>query len=372
MSVSTDSPPPSAPGPTQISRIQYAEGGSWPLIGRHILNVILMVLTLGLYRFWAITKMRQILWRRIRFDGQPLEYTGTGLEIFLGFVRVFLIVLLPLGILYAIVALILSGGAAGTSLLAVQTADILYGVVILLLIELGRFLSWRYRISRTRWRGIRGRIDLAVTSYFKVAVGSALMLVFTGWILKPVVDLYRAKAVIDALNVGGLKGRYLGGLFHLFGLWIGIGVAYLVVVGLLIFSVSTVAAVFAITPSFDQSDQIVAFFGGALVGSLVATFLISVYRVAFWRLICKMSRVGPVQASFSGTALGYAWLTLGNWLILVFSLGLLAPITWERKIRYLAANVTFTGVPDPATLRQVEEDDGAIGGEGLAGDFDIA
>ena len=373
MSLTHDAPIP-AQTPA-VSRITYTEGGTWRLVGRHILNVVLMILTLGIYRFWAISLMRQILWRRIRFDGQPLEYTGNGLEIFLGFVRVFLIILLPLGIIYTLVELILERSGQGADPNTLEIVDLLYAFVIFMLWEMGRFLSWRYRISRTRWRGIRGRIELTASQYLQVAVTSALMVVLSGWLLKPIVDLYRARKVIDALNVGGLRGRYVGGIYRLLGLWLGIWLVYGMVaigaIGFFIFKMTT--SEYPSGSTFGAETELVLNWMLFSVGVMVfGTYLLCIYRVAFWRWICKVSNVGPVRATFHGTALGYTWLTLGNWLILIFSIGLLAPITWERKIRYLAANLTITGMPDPADLRQVEEDDNAFGGEGLAGDFDIA
>lgn len=363
------------PASGTVSEIEYAEGGTWRLIRRHLLNVVLMILTLGLYRFWAITVMRQILWRRIRLAGQALEYTGTGLEIFLGFLRVFLIVLLPLGIIYMLIELMVERSAPAADLNTLQAIDFGYAMVILMLIEMGRFLSWRYRISRTRWRGIRGRIELTASKYLQVAVASALMIILSGWLLKPIVDLYRARMVIGALNVGGLSGRYVGGVFRLLGVWIAIWLVYgVAIVGAVVYFFSrTTLSLLGPASGLDTEAQSV-FEGFAIffVLAVLGIHLLCVYRVAFWRWVCKVSSVGPVRVAFNGTAISLTWLTLVNWLILILSVGLLAPVTWERKIRYLAANVVVYDMPDPADLRQVGEDDSSIGGEGLAGDFDIA
>lgn len=358
------------PGSSSISTLEYTEGGAWPLIRRHVINVALMILTLGLYRFWAITIMRQILWRRIRFAGRPLEYTGTGLEIFVGFVRVFLTILLPLGIIFILIELALQREMPTADTGAIEAVDLLYFVVVLMLIEMGRFLSWRYRISRTRWRGIRGRIEHPVGKYLVVAAASAAMIVFSGWLLKPVVDLYRANTILNTLNIGGLKGSYRGGVWALFSTWIGIwiGLALIAVVGVVAwFSLVGIAA-------FSGSETIfyLAMIGFGLAALWVVLYMLSIYRVAFWRLICNLSSVGPARIRFSGTAADMTWLTFGNWLLIGISLGLLAPLTWERKIRYLADKVVVHDMPDPAGLRQVQDDETAIGGEGLAGDFDIA
>ncbi|MDF1793248.1 MAG: DUF898 family protein [Thalassobaculaceae bacterium] len=352
------------------ARIDYAEGGTWPLVRRHLINVALMIVTIGLYRFWAITIMRQIIWRRVRFGGQPLEYTGTGIEIFLGFIRVFLFILLPLGIIFVLVELGLEREMPTANGSAIELVDLVYLVVVLMLIEMGRFLSWRYRISRTRWRGIRGRIELPASNYLIVAAGAAAMIVFSGWLLKPVVDLYRAKNVVGALNIGGLKGIYRGGAWGLLGTWIAIWIGY----GLLAIGCAVVwfwLIGIAMVAGSDTFFGLVILSGGLAVFWL-SLYMFSVYRVAFWHLVCTFSTVGPVRIRFDGSAASLTRLTFGNWLILALSLGLLAPVTWERKIRYMAAHVHVSGMPDPAELRQVGDDDSAIGGEGLAGDFDLA
>ena len=358
------------PGSATVSTLEYTEGGSWPLIRRHVINVALMILTLGLYRFWAITIMRQILWRRIRFAGRPLEYTGTGLEIFLGFVRVFLVILLPLGIIFMLIELGLQREMPTVDAGTVETVDLVYLIAVLMLIEMGRFLSWRYRISRTRWRGIRGRIEHPVGSYLIVAAASAAMIVFSGWLLKPVVDLYRANTILNTLNIGGLKGSYRGGVWALFPTWIGIwiGLALMAIAGF----VAWFWLIGIVAISGSETVFYLAMIGFGLAVFWVVLYMLSIYRVAFWRLICNLSSVGPTRIRFSGSAADMAWLTFGNWLLIGISLGLLAPLTWERKIRYLADKVVVYGMPDPAGLRQVGDDDSAFGGEGLAGDFDIA
>lgn len=360
--------PPS--GPSSVATLTYTEGGTMPLIRRHVVNVALMILTLGLYRFWAITVMRQILWRRIRFAEQPLEYTGTGLEIFIGFVRVFLIVLLPLGIIFMLIELGLQREIPTADPGTIESVDLVYLLVVLMLIEMGRFLSWRYRISRTRWRGIRGRIEHPALGYLLVAAASAAMIVFSGWLLKPVVDLYRASRLLNTLNIGGMKGRYVGGVWAIFPTWIGIwlALAFLAVVGV----VAWFWVIGLVAVAGSETLFFLAMGGFGLGVFWVVLFMLSIYKVAFWEVVCNLSSVGPVRVRFRGNARSLTWLAFGNWLILILSLGLLAPITWERKIRYLAANVVVYDMPDPAGLRQVGDDDSAFGGEGLAGDFDIA
>jgi len=115
-------------------------------------NLLLSIVTLGIYSFWARTRTRHYLWSHTRFIDERLEWTGTGRELFVGFVMALLLVVLPLALIqFAISAFVLRGhpGASGlVGLLTYLTLTYLTGVAI--------FRAIRYRLSRTFWHGIRG------------------------------------------------------------------------------------------------------------------------------------------------------------------------------------------------------------------------
>lgn len=135
-------------------------------------NLLLTIVTLGIYRFWATTRERQYFWSRTRFVDERLEWAGTGLELFIGF----LLVLVVFGIPYIIVtfvaqALVIQGYQAAAYLLTLASL-----VAIFYLYGLARYRALRYRLSRTRWRGIRGGSDdpgfgYGLTYMWKTVVG---------------------------------------------------------------------------------------------------------------------------------------------------------------------------------------------------------
>ena len=51
-------------------------------------NVLLIIVTLGIYRFWAKARERRYLWSRTHFIDDQFEWTGTGKEMFVGFLFV--------------------------------------------------------------------------------------------------------------------------------------------------------------------------------------------------------------------------------------------------------------------------------------------
>jgi len=94
--------PESAPIPVPVSTAPQVAftGRRGPLFKLLLRVTLLTILTLGIYRFWGKVHIRRFFWHNIRLLGDPLEYTGTPMELFLGFLIV-IAALIPLTMAYA-------------------------------------------------------------------------------------------------------------------------------------------------------------------------------------------------------------------------------------------------------------------------------
>lgn len=118
-------------------------------------NLLLTIVTLGFYRFWATTRTRRYLWSRTRFIDDQLEWTGTGIELFKGFLMVLVLLGGPFLLAQlAMPALIMRGMGAVAGLMGFASI-----VLVFYLVGVARFRALRYRLSRTYWHGIRGGSD---------------------------------------------------------------------------------------------------------------------------------------------------------------------------------------------------------------------
>jgi uncharacterized membrane protein YjgN (DUF898 family) len=124
-------------------------------------NLLLTIVTLGVYRFWATARERRYLWSRTRFIDERLEWAGTGLELFFGAILVLLVFLLPYFLAIQVAQALVLRGQEGLGALVTLTAF----VALFYLYGLARYRALRYRLSRTRWRGIRGGSDDPGFSY---------------------------------------------------------------------------------------------------------------------------------------------------------------------------------------------------------------
>ena len=104
------------------------------------------MVTLGIYRFWLATDVRRFLWSNTEIAGEALEYTGTALELLLGFL-IAIALLIPIYAAFFLAALDLGllGQLSGT-------------IAFAALFVLGQYAIYRarrYRLTRTVYRGLR-------------------------------------------------------------------------------------------------------------------------------------------------------------------------------------------------------------------------
>ncbi len=118
-------------------------------------NLLLTIVTLGIYTFWARTRTRRYLWSRTRFIDDQLEWTGTGLELFIGYLIAAVLFILPFGVLNLLLQGVLLRGHQGA---AVLIGAAIY-LALIYLVGVAIFRALRYRLSRTLWHGIRGGSD---------------------------------------------------------------------------------------------------------------------------------------------------------------------------------------------------------------------
>jgi uncharacterized membrane protein YjgN (DUF898 family) len=130
--------------------------GSWTdFMKIAVPNLLLTVVTLGIYRFWATTRERQYLWSQTQFIDERLEWTGTGKELFIGFIMVFFLI----GIPFAIIQLVAQGAIFQGEPVVAGVISLVMVVILFYLTGVAYYRALRYRLSRTYWRGIRGGSD---------------------------------------------------------------------------------------------------------------------------------------------------------------------------------------------------------------------
>ncbi len=157
--------------------------GRWQdFISIGLTNAFLTFVTLGFYRFWATTRERRYLWSKTRFIDDQLEWTGTGGELFIGFIAAFFLLGIPLFVLQ----LIAQGLIFQDQTVIAAIAGIVVYLFLLCLAGFAVFRGLRYRLSRSYWHGIHGGSDNPGFAYgwsyfWKTIVGALPLGLLTPW-----------------------------------------------------------------------------------------------------------------------------------------------------------------------------------------------
>jgi uncharacterized membrane protein YjgN (DUF898 family) len=316
----------------QGERIVGFWGRRGSLFGILMLNAALGMVTFGIYRFWARTRLRQYFWNSIEVDGDLLEYTGRGLELFLGFLIV-IAVLVPLVIGYQFLSIFLQTNMPDIFVVA----NFLYFIAIFWLTRYAYFRARRYRLARTVWRGIRGGQDGSAAGYAWLWFGYAVLSVITlGWAV-PWMTAELQKYEVDNARFGVENFHYEGTGTDLLRYWIPCGIA---------FSIMFLAAIVAVAvnwtelqlifetasdPAADPSvfgDDIGAMLGGmfgiAIIAYVVSIPLYIYFRLAALRYMVNAANLAEVKfvAEFS------AWRIVGYGLLyFLIVIGLVGIVT---------------------------------------------
>jgi uncharacterized membrane protein YjgN (DUF898 family) len=350
-----------------VQKLEY-DGRIGPLYGIFIKNILLSLITLGIYRFWGKTNLRRYAWSHVSLQGQRFEYTGTGGELFIGFLIVFVFYIL-IFIALAVGVVVFGEGFA-------YIGQFVLAVLIFYLVFVAQYAAQNYRLTRTLWSGIRGGMTGSAWSYgFKGLLLSAINVMT----LNLAVPWTTARLIEDRFGnsyFGNTKATLQFSVKPLYPSFLFGFVASVIGLGVLVFVLWTVAmssGVFELQP--DQPSEhvqgmlflliLVGYFGTAFI----LIFAFAPYVAAQFREIARNLELAELRFSSEVTAGRYIGLWLGNMLWLVLTLGLGLPVVIHRSVRFFVNRIEIHGRVDAARLAQTTLDRPRFG-EGLLEAFD--
>ncbi len=352
--------PAAAVAEAPVHRLRHG-GRSGELFAIFLVNLALSILTLGIYRFWGRTRIRRYIWSQTGLLGEPLEYSGRGVELFLGFLFALVLIYGPvLGLFFGLdVELPDPGGDMGGAKLnrLVLFIGILLAAtpVLMLFYYVALFAAYRYRIARTSWLGVRGGMEGSAWRYGFLGLGLGFLNVLTlGW-TKPwadsVVFRYRLGRTWfgngrfgSRLDAGGLYGRYALA-------WIGTALSVPAAVGGLSLIMADGLADTpqdALAPWQLQAAAVAL----ELVPLVVYQLLICGYKAALVRKIARTLSYGEIRFRAEVTFGDVFRLRIPNILLMAFTLGFAYPYVVLRTARFIARHVEFRGDIRTAAIGQ--------------------
>ncbi len=358
-------PPGQVSGSTgEPIRVEYVTQPG--LGGIAITNFLLNVLTLWFYRFWAKTRVRRHVWSSVRVNGEPLEYTGTGKELFFGFLVIMGVFFLPL-------ALIGIGLAAylGPENPALTVFQVVISVVLVTLYGFAIYRARRYRLSRTLWRGIRGALTGSALAYSGKYFAALLLVPMTlGW-SRPAMNLLLAEQMYNDMRFGNqpftFRGR-AGPLYLQYAIcwFLMAGIVLAIVIGGVSLAFSGALEHYGglLESLFDNENRsaeatgLVVF---TLIAGLIVLFLAyqiissivwALYTAREMNLFARYTSFPGVRFDFNATGWSLVTLWLGNLALIILTLGIAQPFVEQRVMRYFCDRLSVDGLVDFSAIRQ--------------------
>ncbi|RHW18992.1 DUF898 domain-containing protein [Sphingomonas gilva] len=338
-------------------------------------NLLLTIVTLGIYRFWATARERRYLWSRTRFIDDRLEWTGTGLELFIGFLLVFALLFLPLLLLNFVLQGLVFRDRPG---IAAAIVVIVY-VLIFYLVGVARFRALRYRLSRTYWHGIRGGADDPGFAYgwsylWKTFVGYLAIGLMVPWSMTSLWNerwrhmSYGPHRFVSEAQWGNIFLRYL--IFYLSPIVLFVLFLVFVFIGGLAFGMSG-----GFDPSTPPNEGVVfAFIVAAaifyLVFFVVMGVIAMIYYSAFYREAVGALSLSDLDFAFTARTMDWIKLFVGNVALVIFTLGIGIIFLRYRNWKFFIDHLEATGEINLDQLTQSATREPGQG-EGLLDAFDI-
>lgn len=341
-----------------------------------IVNLLLTILTVGIYSAWAKVRRLQYFYRNTRLDGSVFDYHGNPVSILKGrLIALALIVFYNVGLELNVVVGVAAAVVFGTALpwLLVQ--------------------SQRFRLHYTSYRGLRFRFSGPVReAYLIYGIPLGLLLVAGlgfGLLAEDDKPNLGALALIGSVYLllilllpylhwriktfqhgnawyGQSRGRFHARARSFYWIY---GQAVLLLVGVGALGASSLLFVDR-TPGAESGAMI---FGVLFVVAIYLAGLgIGPFVMArVQNLVWNRSLLGLIGFDSQVKARRFIWIAVSNLVLILLTLGLFTPFAAVRMYRYRVESVTVLSTTDLAGVVAAQSQDVGAVGEGAADLLDI-
>ena len=331
-------------------------GSGWEYFKIWIVNLLLTIVTLGIYSAWAKVRRNQYFYRNTKLAGASFDYHGKPLAILIG--RLIIVAF------YLVYALMLQ-------------AEPMVAIGLLLLAML--FVPWliqksfKFKLHNSSYRGLRFKFAGSLGGAYKTFLLWPILTPFTLYLLAPFTH-QRIKQYQHGNSLFGQTrfsfGQGAGGFYAVYALTFLMILLIGLATGGVIFTMG-----FAGLSGADPSSIMMI---GALVYLAIISGMLFVgpfFSSRLQNLIWNGTRLGEHQFESTIQARKLLGLYVTNFFGIIFTLGLFKPFASIRLMRYRLSCMSVVAASDLEGFiaDQSTEKVGALG-EGASDifDFDIA
>lgn len=335
---------PASQGPGYTHHRVLFTGSGREFFGIWIVNVVLTIVTVGIYSAWAKVRTKRYFNGNTFIDGHPFDYHASPIQILKGRILV-VIVLIVLGVL--------SNLSPELSLLVL----VFYGIALPWVIVRGL----KFNANMTSYRNVRfgfsGRKRDAFMAYIVWPFLSSL----TAFTLLPFASRANARFLGNGHRFGTAAfsaDPLVGGFYK------GLGVAFVMLIAASVLAFAIASALTA--PGASEDDAAIRGFLIVILAYLAIGLAYTAYTVVVRNhAFASLELQGGHRFASDMAILPYAWIIVSNLVLIICTLGLFIPFAQVRVARYKAAHTHVFAHGDLDGFTQ-----GMVSGEGVAsGEF---
>ena len=337
------------------AKVQFS-GQAGEFFGIWIVNLLLSIVTLGIYSAWAKVRTTQYFYGHTRIEQQPFRYLATPVQILKG------------RIIAVIIFALFTAASMLSPVLAVLLAMLLMFASPWLIVQ-----SLKFNMRMTSYRNVRFAFHGDYVGALKYFVLLPVLSVFTLYLAMPWVLKKIDRFICTNTSFGGVKMQVNTDTSSYY-------IAALVAAAA-VFGVMTVAAIIGVVligimaATGAGSAAAAIFLGSAgffIMYFFAFTLSAAIYHCMIRNHLFERTEL-PEVAKFKSKmeVMPYLLLTVTNLTAIVLTLGLAYPWAKVRKTAYLASVTELLIYPKADTLVDEQQADSSAFGEEAAGLFDV-
>lgn len=330
--------------------------------GIWVVNLLLTIVTLGIYSAWAKVRRLQYFYRHTELAGSGFDFHGSASRILIG----------------RVIALVM--------LVAYNYSVRLHSIwTLVIIVALAAIMPWllrnsfRFRLYNSSWRGTRFHFRGSVGGAYRVFLLNGFLSLITLYVMVPFTHQRLKAYQHDNSWFGQTRFSFHarpGQFYLLYLMLLAAMIAFGIVLGAAgLFSV--LGGLFQMQSQGGHVDprvilKAVLTLYGVLI--LMAILIGPAFHALMTNLIWNNTRLGEHRIECNMAPLRLIWITASNFVLVVLTLGIFIPWAMVRQARFQAESVRLVPASDLQEFVAAEpESIGAIGSEAsTAFDFDIA
>ncbi|MFQ6024283.1 MAG: YjgN family protein [Acidiferrobacterales bacterium] len=317
-----------------------------------IVNILLTILTLGIYSAWAKVRRKRYFYGNTRLQNSTFEYLAEPVQILKGRLIAF-----GIFVVYAVLASF------------VPLVEALFGLLFIIVLPWLVIKAHAFNARYSSYRNIRFDFRANYGEAIRVYIGLPLLSVLTLGLAYPYYTYRRSKFLIANSGYGRTRFTFAGPVKQFYAVYLKaalLAIAFFLLFGMIANSLRWAPPISSEAASAGLSPLLFI-----MLAPLVLLAIHAYLETAITNLVWNNAKSGDHRFRSTLETFRMAWLYLSNGIAIVLSIGLLIPWAQVRMTRYRLENLQLLAVGDLDGFIASEQQRVASAGEEISEFFDI-